>query len=180
MAKTRALTLRKTIFCDEYIKDFNGTQAAIRAGYSAKTANEQAVRLLANVSIQSYISDLLKKRSERTEITQDRVLLEIARLAFNDPRKVFDKNNSLLPINQWPDEAAAAISSIKITESTDADGAVLVQTKEVKFWDKGRQLELAAKHLGMLTGEKDKDTDTPEPKQIVFNIKNARIESTAS
>ena len=67
-------------FCEEYVIDFNGTQAAIRAGYSAKTANEQAVRLLANVSIQEYIQKLKEKRNKRVGITQDEILKDIIEL----------------------------------------------------------------------------------------------------
>jgi phage terminase small subunit len=152
---------KQKAFCAEYIIDFNGTQAAIRAGYSPRTANEQAAQLLAKLSIQNEISRLMDDRSKRTEVTQDRVLLEIARLAFNDPRKAFDETGNLKHVKDWPDEVAAAISSIKITEITQNDGPE-TYLKEVKFWDKGRQLELAGRHLGifndklMIQGDKNK------------------------
>jgi phage terminase small subunit len=149
-----SLNDRQRVFVDEYIIDFNGTQAAIRAGYSQKTANEQAARLLADVSIQAAIAERINDRSKRTEITQDRVLLEIARLAFNDPRKAFDEDGNLLPVKQWPDDVAAAISSIKVTEQridNDGDEIIASQIKEIKFWDKGKQIELAGKHLAMFT-----------------------------
>lgn len=145
-----SLTKKQQTFVDEYLVDLNATQAAIRTGYSSKTANRIATELLSKPVIQAEIEESVKKRSARTEITQDRVLLEIARLAFNDPRKVFDKNNALLPIHEWPDDVAAAISSIKVLEYK-VDGEVVGETKEVKFWDKGKQLELAGKHLRMLT-----------------------------
>lgn len=143
---------KQKAFCNEYIIDFNGTQAAIRAGYSKNTAKEISYELLTKLHIQAFITDLQCERSVRTQVTQDRVLLEIARLAFNDPRKAFDANGIMLPIQQWPDEVAAAIQSIKITEQRidNEDGDVLSsQLKEIKFWDKGKQIELAGKHLGM-------------------------------
>jgi phage terminase small subunit len=149
-----ALEPKQQAFCEEYIIDFNGTQAAIRAGYSAKTANEQSSRLLANVNIQTEIKRQIENRSKRTEITQDRVLLEIARLAFNDPRKAFDEDGNLLPVHQWPDDVAAAISAIKVVEQRiDNEGVEVIssQLKEIKFWDKGKQIELAGKHLAMFT-----------------------------
>lgn len=156
-----ALNAKQQAFCDEYIIDFNATQAAIRAGYSEKTSYSHGQRLLNDVEIQKEISKKQIERSKRTEITQDRVLLEIARLAFNDPRKAFDDNNALLPVKQWPDEVAAAVSSIKINEIKDSEGNHIGETKEIKFWDKGKQIELAGRHLGMwndkltLGGDKD-------------------------
>ena len=64
-------------FCEEYIIDLNGTQAAIRAGYSKKTANEQAAQLLAKLSIQEYICELKNKRSERVKYSQDELMRDI-------------------------------------------------------------------------------------------------------
>lgn len=75
---------RQKRFADEYLIDLNATQAAIRAGYSKKTANEQAARLLANVSLQEYVQFRAKQREKRTEITQDRVLAELAKVGFKD------------------------------------------------------------------------------------------------
>ena len=147
-----ALEDRQQAFCQEYIIDFNATQAAIRAGYSKKTANEQASRLLTNVNIQAEVQRQIEIRSKRTEVTQDRVLLEIARLAFNDPRKAFDDAGNLLPVQQWPDEVAAAISSIKVTEiKSNSEEDTRSYLNEIKFWDKGKQIELAGRHLAMFT-----------------------------
>ena len=64
-------------FCEEYIIDLNGTQAAIRAGYSAKTANEQAAQLLAKLSIQEYIQKIKNQRSERVKYSQDELMRDI-------------------------------------------------------------------------------------------------------
>src|SRR4051794_41809085 len=78
---------RQACFVAEYLVDLNATQAAIRAGYSARTANEQAARLLANVSVAAAIAEAQAARSRRTEVTADRVMLELARVAFGDPRR---------------------------------------------------------------------------------------------
>lgn len=75
------LTEKQKRFCDEYLIDLNATQAAIRAGYSARTANEQGARLLANVSVQEYIARKMAERSRRTGVNQDRVVLELAKIA---------------------------------------------------------------------------------------------------
>lgn len=88
---------KQKMFCKEYLIDLNGSQAAIRAGYSEKTANPQAARLLANVNIQSYIEELKSKRNARVGITADEVLenlrigLEIA--AGIRPHKMVIKNS---------------------------------------------------------------------------------------
>lgn len=73
----RELTAKQARFVDEYLIDLNATQAAIRSGYSAKTANEQGARLLAKVSVQASLSEKIKEREKRTEITQDYVLQTI-------------------------------------------------------------------------------------------------------
>lgn len=73
----RKLTDKQKRFCQEYIVDLNGTQAAIRAGYSAKTANEQASRMLAKVNIQTYIQSLSDNITEKLEITVEDILRDI-------------------------------------------------------------------------------------------------------
>lgn len=156
-----ALKDKQVKFIKEYLVDLNSTQAAIRAGYAPKRADATAYNLLRNTEISAAIREEMEARAKRTEITQDRVLLEIARIAFNDPRKAFNKNGALKDIQDWPDEVAAAVSSIKINEITDSEGNHIGETKEIKFWDKGKQIELAGRHLGMwndkltLGGDKD-------------------------
>lgn len=76
------LTAKQEIFCREYIIDLNATQAAIRAGYSKKTANRIASENLSKLDIQRKIQELQQERAERTEITQDRVLKELAGIGF--------------------------------------------------------------------------------------------------
>lgn len=151
MARTDRLTPKQAAFVAEYIIDWNGSKAAVRAGYSEKTSRQIAEEMLSKPHIMAAIQEQVKARESRTLVTQDRVLLEIARLAFNDPRRAFDENGDLLPIKQWPDDVAAAISSIEIDAICDGDGMVIGHTKKVKFWDKGKQLELAGRHLQMFT-----------------------------
>ena len=79
---------RQCRFVAEYLVDLNATQAAIRSGYSAATANQIGARLLANVKVAAAIAEAQAARSRRTEVTADRVVLELARVAFGDPRRV--------------------------------------------------------------------------------------------
>ena len=81
MITTQELTDRQARFCEEYLIDLNATQAAIRAGYSEKTANRIASELLSKLDIQEKITELKAERSQRTEITQDRVVKELAAVA---------------------------------------------------------------------------------------------------
>ncbi len=148
----KGLTPKQELFCQEYIIDLNATQAAIRSGYSAKTAYSIGEENLKKPDIDLRIKELMKVRSERTEITQDRVLQEYARLAFLDPRKFFDANGNLINVVDLDDETAAALAGIEVTTEKDKDGD-LSFTKKVKLNDKGRALDSLARHLGMF--EKD-------------------------
>ena len=87
---------KQKMFCKEYIIDFNGTQAAIRAGYSKKTANEQASRLLTKVNVQAYLKKLIENREKRTQITQDEVVADIIKVKNRcmQSEAVFDKDGN--------------------------------------------------------------------------------------
>jgi phage terminase small subunit len=146
-----ALSDRHKVFVDEYIKDFNASRAYMAAypDCSADAAPAAGARLLNNVKVERAIDERKAARSKRTEITQDRVLLEIARLAFSDPRTAFNADGSLKPVHQWDDATAASISSIKVKRVMEGDTPT--EVAEIKFWDKGKQLELAGRHLAMFT-----------------------------
>jgi phage terminase small subunit len=88
------LTARQQRFVEEYLIDLNATQAAIRAGYSEKTAQVQSSRLLSNVMVAAAIAEAQSARSERTEITQDMVVRELAKIGFSDLRKVLTKDGT--------------------------------------------------------------------------------------
>lgn len=150
---TRQLTPKQEAFCREYLIDLNGTQAAIRAGYSVKGAHVQAAQLLSNPKVQVFANQLKTERAQRTEITADRVLLEIGRLAFADIRSVFDESGRLLPVHMLPPEVAASIASIEVVTSKvpGGDPVDVEHTAKIKFWDKRGSLELLGRHLKMFT-----------------------------
>ncbi len=138
----RGLNPKQARFVDEYLIDLNGTQAAIRAGYSAKTAEQQATRLLRNAQISAAVEAGKAKRAKKVEISAERVLTELAKLAFSDVRKVAKwdaKRNELLPSDEIDDDAAATIESIANTESG----------VKITLHSKTRALELLGKHLGL-------------------------------
>lgn len=162
------MTEKQQRFCDEYLIDLNATQAAIRAGYSKKTANEQGARLLAKVSVQKYIAERKADRVERTEITQDMVLKELAIIAFSnaaDYASVIEKdamvevNGVTVPLedadgNPIKYRTVEPVLTSELTEEQKKALSVIKKGKdgfEVKPYDKVRALELLGKHLGMWT-----------------------------
>lgn len=122
------LTPKQAAFVREYLVDLNATQAAIRAGYSARTANEQAARLLANVSVAAAIERAMAQRAERTEITQDMVLERWWQIATADPNEVIQFRRTCCRYchgkkfeYQWVDEQefAQALMSVRLTNEAE-------------------------------------------------------------
>jgi phage terminase small subunit len=136
------LTAKQRRFVEEYLIDLNGAQAAIRAGYSAKTARQQASENLSKPDIAEAIAAAQQERSQRTEITQDRVIAELATIAFADARDYLAWGGTKVMLKASPDlESAAAVASV----SGDGEKATL------KLHDKIRALELLGRHVGMFT-----------------------------
>ena len=150
------MTPKQQRFCDEYLIDLNATQAAIRAGYSSNTANEQGARLLAKVSVQNYIQERKQDRIERTEITQDMVLNELANIAFSniaDYVKVVEKE-AVIDGKKIKYKTVDATLTDNLSEEQKKALSVIKEGKnglEIKMNDKVRALELLGKHLGMWT-----------------------------
>ena len=145
-----ALSPKQARFVQEYLLDLNATQAAIRSGYSQRTAASIGEENLRKPEIREAVEKAKAARSKRTEVTQDRVLEEIARLAFLDPKLFYNEDGSLRAVPDMADEAAAAVTSVEV-EETIAQGVVVGRTKKLKIADKVAALTLAARHLGMLT-----------------------------
>lgn len=144
------LTPRQEAFCREYVVDFNGTQAAIRAGYSSVGASTQALRLLANAEVSRRIAGFRARITNRLEVTAERVLQEYARLAFLDPRKAFDEQGNLKPIHELDDDTAAAIAGMEV-ETKPGETRIA----KIKLAAKVPALEGLAKHLGLFSEKQD-------------------------
>lgn len=145
---------KQNAFATEYVVDYNATQAAIRAGYSEKTAYSQGQRLLSNVEIQVAIKDLEAAAAARSAITKDKVIRELARVAFFDPRKLYHDDGKPVGLDSLDDDTAAALASVDMFEEYDYDGdsrVLIGYTKKYKWADKLRALEMLGKHLGMFT-----------------------------
>lgn len=157
MAKKDNLTVKQRMFVEEYLIDLNATQAAIRAGYSAKTADQQGSRMLANVKVQQAIAERMAERSKRTGVNQDRVVLELAKVAFLKMTDVVDRNGAIK--QDASEDDLACIESIKYKESDNEYGGSV--EREVKVASKLKALELLGKHLGMWNDKLDVNVTAP-------------------
>jgi phage terminase small subunit len=139
------MTDKQKKFVEEYLIDLNATQAAIRAGYSPNRASEQAHQLLQKTTVQKAIANAMAKRSKRTGVTQDRVVRELAKIAFLDMTQVVDSYGRIK--DDAAPEDRACIESIKYKSSSGDQGKSV--EREVKVASKLKALELLGKHLGM-------------------------------
>lgn len=148
------LTPKQQTFVDEYLIDLNATQAAVRAGYSEKTARQVGNENLSKPDIADAIAAAQAERSQRTQVTADRVLLEMARIGYSDAMKhyVVDEDGHLSLAEGAPEGATAAVASIKrkVRTITNKQGETetTVET-EFRLWDKNTALGNMGKHLGM-------------------------------
>lgn len=156
------LTRKKELFANEYMIDLNATQAAIRAGYSVKTAKSQGQRLLTNVDLKNRIDQLTEEKKLRSTITADMVLAEFGKIAFSDLRKCYDENGSLRNPTELDDATAAALSSIEIQDEfyfKNGQKIITGTVKKVKMHSKLQALESLARHLGMFNDKLKIDFD---------------------
>ena len=140
------LTEKQKRFVEEYLIDLNATQAAIRAGYSPNTAKDIGCENLAKPNIRACIDKEIAERSKRTGINQDRVIRELARLAFVNANDVIDMEEATLKDGATEDDTAA-IASVKVKTIPTKEGEGI--EREIKLTDKLKALELLGKHLGV-------------------------------
>ena len=143
------LTPKQAAFVAEYLIDLNATQAAIRAGYSAKTAQEQSSRLLSNVIIEAEIAKAQASRAEKTGINSEWVLTRLASEATADLADLYDANGAIKPIHEWPlIWRQGLVAGIKHQEIKDSEGnATGDYVVEVKLSDRIKRIELIGKHV---------------------------------
>lgn len=146
------LTAKQQTFVEEYLIDLNATQAAIRAGYSAKNADKIGSELLGKTRVAEAVSMAMAERSRRTGINQNRILQEIAKLALVNIDDVVDLRTGRVK-GSATKEDLACIQSIKIKPTEFGE------EREIKFYDKKGSLELAGKHLGMFKDKLEMDVD---------------------
>ncbi len=153
------LSAKREEFCQQYLVDLNATQAAIRAGYSRKTARSQGQRLLTNVDIMARIEQLKDERAERTRVTQDKVLTELARLGFSNMRDFMEWGPSGVRIkssDELSEDDSAAVTQLKFTPGK---GLFARDTIELKLGHKDSALRMLAEHVGLFDS-------TPDPGKL--------------
>ena len=166
-------------FCDEYLIDLNATRAYKVAYPNCKkdeTANAASSRMLRNVKVQEYISEKQKDIERRTEVTQDMVIKELAKIAFLDIRKLYTKNGQLKNIADIDSDTAGAISSLETLEEYEGyrdDREKIGDTQKVKLLDKTKALELLGRHLGIFNDKIDVNVkEKEEKKNAISDILN--------
>ena len=194
-----ALTDKQKRFCDEYLIDLNATQAAIRAGYSEKTAYRTGADNLRKPQIEEYIAKRQKELSRSTETTQERVIKELALIAFSnnaDYAHVVEKKmqveagGALVDVldkdgNPVMYRTVEPVLTEELTEEQKRALAVIKKGRdglEVKSCDKVKALELLGKHLGIFTDKIEanvNDTTRSELQELLAQRK-ARGEPDAS
>ncbi len=137
------MTKKQKRFIEEYLIDLNATQAAIRAGYSPDTAYSIGNENLKKPEIKSHIDKAMAERSKRTGVNADRVVMELAKIAFVNADDVIDFKTATVKEGALPEDLAA-IQSVKV-KTFGEDGL----EREIKMADKIKTLELLGRHLGM-------------------------------
>lgn len=145
-------TPRREQFCAEYIVDYNGTQAAIRAGYAAGSAAKTAYDLLRLPEIKSRVEQELKACIERTHITADRIRYELAKTSFSsmaDYVSVQTDGTAYVDLSACTPEQLSAIQEMTVEEYTEGRGDDIRDVKRVKIklYDKLRSLKLLGDHV---------------------------------
>lgn len=162
------MTKKQKLFCEEYLIDLNATQAAIRAGYSPETAGAIGAENLKKPQIQKAIARAMADRSRRTGVNADRVLMELAKIAFVNAADVIDAEDATLKEDATAEDLAA-VQSVKV-KSFGEDGV----EREIKLADKIKALELLGRHLGMFNDRLrlDAKLDTGKLDSILAQLKD--------
>ena len=161
-------TIMRELFAREYLKDFNATQAAVRAGYSAKTAGSQGHRLLKSPTVREAVETANAGAVKEGEISVERVVEKLAIIAFADPRECFDHRGRFLRIRQMPENARRALASFKVKKFRDLDchrpGKRHLGRRYIcRFSDKIKALTMLGKYLNMFPGKR-KGGKPPAPR----------------
>lgn len=157
------LNEKQLAFIERYLVHFNGAQAAVEVGYAKSRAKQTASELLANPAVQYHLAS--RRRAVRDEIQLDaaldrnRILLELVRIAYFDIRKLYGDDGELLPVSEWPDDAAAAVTSLESLEQKGPEGEVLGLIRKIKQESKLAALDKLMRHLGLYEADNRQGAD---------------------
>lgn len=165
------MTLKQKRFILEYRKDQNATQAAIRAGYSKKGAHVEACRLLKNPKILAEIEKRDQKVFEKHEITAERILAELAKVAFSNMKKYATWGPGgieLYPSSRLTEDEAACVSEVSQTRGKTSSIRFKLHSKE-------KALELLGKRFGLFDSDPEPEGETAPPSQIYYEHEPAKL-----
>jgi len=170
-------SFRRELFAVEYLKDFNATRAAIRAGYSPKTAASQGQRLLKPPAVTRLLAEAHSRLFDKVEVSVERVRGEFLAIADADIGQFFDRRGRLRPINQVPEEARRALSELEFEERYDRTKRKHIRARwELKLLSKGAALDALAKHAILL----EQDKPRPIPQSVIDELVRAAEEAKAA
>ena len=139
------LTPKQQRFVEEYLIDLNATQAAIRSGYSEKTAKVIAAQNLSKLNVQEAIEEAQNKRQEQTQIDAAYVLKRLVEIDQMDVLDIMDDQMKIRPVNEWPKVWRQYVVNLENLELSDGEGCF----KKIKWPDKVKNLELLGKHVSV-------------------------------
>lgn len=158
----RNLDAREKLFVGEYLVTLNPEKAALAAGYSKSVARTKAYLWVSSSKHKPHVFEAIgvaqQERAKRTEITADNVLAEIAKVAFADVRRIFDKDGGLVRISDLDDAAAACVAGCDLVTVSKGEGEV-EHVAKIKLADKLKALELAGRHLGLFNDKLNLNAD---------------------
>jgi phage terminase small subunit len=169
------MTAKQRLFALEYLVDCNGKQAAIRAGYSARSSESTASTLLRNPKVSEFIAAHMRKVEQKTELTVDRLEEELARIVGFDPRRAYDAEGKLLAVPEMPEDVARALTGFE--EEALFDTVVVGEgprggkvkervqvgiTRKVKWPSKVEAIALGLKRRGALIDRTETTVRTSE------------------
>lgn len=153
---------QEKLFCDEYLIDLNAMGAALRAGYRRATAQNASQWIdpenPTKPRLRAYIDEAMARRARRTGVSADRVVRELAKIAFGDPMRVFDPGTGELR-GEIDDDDRAMVAGCRVRRGDSGT------EREIKLYDKVRALELLGKHLGMF--DESVNVNIPQMPKII-------------
>jgi len=170
-------------FVDEYTISRNATEAYEKVyDCTWESANANGPRLKKQPAIQAAIIEAMEAASKRAEITQDDILRELGKIAFQDIRKLYDPAGNLLPVHLLDDDTAASVAGIEVVElfgggkkdDEDEEKKAVVHTKKVKTWDKRAALVDYGKYFGMFKDVTTGPDGGPLQHTVNYHIKDPK------
>lgn len=172
-----ALTEKQRRFAREYMVDRCGAKAAVRAGFSERTAKVKACALLKRPEIAALVEAHEAELAARTAVTAERVIAELAKIAFSDPGQFFTETGALKRIEDMDEDARASLAAVDIVtrKVPGGDDGEVEHVAKIRLWDKRAALVDLGKHLGLFKDKIELTGTGGDPLRIVISPDDARL-----